>query len=131
VLNGQNNFVDEEWQAMKWGPCSFGSLEIDGKEYNKDIILDRGALRKRKKRLSRRFRDRFDHTPLSIEEDIPWKCKRLVIGTGMAGQLPVMDEVLVEAKRRGIDLVLRTTPDAVRVLEDSPAETNAILHLTC
>ena len=116
---------------MKWGPCSFGTLEIDGEELNKDVVLDRGKLRKRKKKLSRPFGERFGHTPLSVQEDIPWKCKRLVIGTGMEGRLPVMDEVVAEAKRRGIELVLRRTPEAVRLLEDDPAETNAILHLTC
>jgi hypothetical protein len=28
------------------------------------------------------FGKQFGHTPLSIEEDIPWKCRQLVIGTG-------------------------------------------------
>jgi hypothetical protein len=40
-------------------------------------------LRKRKKKPSRLFREEFGHTPLTLHEDIPWKCKRLVIGTGM------------------------------------------------
>jgi hypothetical protein len=44
-------------------------------------VIDRGRIRKRKKKPSKRFRDRFGHTPLSIEEEIPWKCRRLVIGT--------------------------------------------------
>jgi len=116
---------------MKWGQCSFGSLEIDGEEHTKDVILDRGTLRKRQKKLSRPLREQFGHTPLSIQEDIPWHCKRLVIGTGMQGRLPVMEEVVAEAKRRGIELVLCPTPEALRLLEDNPADTNAILHLTC
>jgi hypothetical protein len=116
---------------VKWGECSFGSLEIDGKQHTKDVVLDQGTLRKRQKKRSRPFRERFGHTPLSLQEDIPWKCKRLVIGTGMAERLPVMEEVVAEAKRRGIDLVLRPTPEAVRLLEEDPADTNAILHLTC
>jgi len=116
---------------MKWGPCSFGSLEVDGEEYNKDVVLDRGTLRKRKKKLSRPFREQFGHTPLSVKEDIPWKCKRLIIGTGMEGRLPIMDEVVAEAKRRRIALILRRTPEAVRLLEDDPVDTNAILHITC
>jgi len=116
---------------MKWGPCNFGSLEIDGEEYTKDVILDRGTLRKRQKKLSRTFREQFGHTPLSVQEDIPWECKRLVIGTGMEGRLPVMEEVVAEAKRRGIELVLRRTPETVRLLGEDPADTNAVLHLTC
>jgi hypothetical protein len=116
---------------MKWGKCCFGSLEIDGEDYTKDVVLDRGELRKRKKKRSRPFREQFGHTPLSLQEDIPWKCKRLVIGTGMEGRLPVMDEVIAEAQRRGIELVLRPTPEAVRLLQGNPADTNAILHLTC
>jgi hypothetical protein len=38
----------------------------------------------------------FGHTPLSTEEKIPWKCRRLVIGTE-AGALPVMTDVKREA----------------------------------
>lgn len=116
---------------MKWGACGFGSLEIDGEEHTKDVVLDRGAVRSRKKKRSRPFRDQFGHTPLSVHEDIPWKCKRLVIGTGMAGRLPVMDEVIAEAKRREVKLILCLTPEAIRLLEENPKDTNAILHLTC
>jgi hypothetical protein len=116
---------------MRWGKCSFGSVKIDGRSYAKDVVLDRGLLRKRKKRLSRQFREQFRHTPLSLQEDIPWECKRLVIGTGMQGQLPVMDEVVAEAQRRGVELVMLPTPEAIRLLEDTPPDTNAVLHLTC
>lgn len=46
-----------------------------------------------------------------MEEEIPWKCRRLVIGTG-TGALPIMEEVKKEAKRRKIKLVV--LPTAVR-----------------
>jgi hypothetical protein len=116
---------------MKWGTCRFGSLKIDGVNYTKDVVLDRGVLRKRKKKPSRPFREQFGHTPLSLREDIPWECIRLVIGTGMEGRLPVMDEVVAEAERRGVKMILCPTPQAVRLLADSSVDTNAILHLTC
>ena len=116
---------------MEWGTCSFGSLRIDGVNFTKDVILDRGVLRRRKKKPSRRFREQFGHTPLTLREDIPWKCKRLVIGTGMEGQLPVMEEVVAEAERRGVEVVSCPTPEAVRLLANNSADTNAILHLTC
>jgi hypothetical protein len=42
-----------------------------------------------------------------------------------------MDEVAAEARRRGIELVMCPTPEAVQLLREHPAETNAILHVTC
>jgi hypothetical protein len=54
-----------------------------------------------------------------------------VIGTGMHGQLPVMDEVLAEARRRGVEIVVCTTPEAIQHLQEHPEETNAIVHVTC
>jgi hypothetical protein len=116
---------------MKWGKCRYGSLKIDGNKYRKDVVIDRGALRKRKKKPSRPFREQFGHTPLSLQEDIPWECKRLVVGTGVYGKLPVMEEVKAEAERRGVELIVCSTPDAVRLLEEGDAETNAILHVRC
>ena len=116
---------------MKWGKCRWGSLKIDGEKYKKDVILDRGNLRPRKKKPSREFREEFGHTPLSLKEEIPWECKRLVSGTGIDGRLPIMDDVLDEAKRRGVEVVACPTPEAVKMLTDNPADTNAILHVTC
>ena len=115
---------------MRFKAFSFGSISIDGTTYDYDIVIDRGRIRKRKKKPSKKFRDRFGHTPLSIEEEIPWKCHRLVIGTG-TGALPVMEEVNQEAHRRKIELQILPTAEAIKALEKSPERTNAILHLTC
>src|SRR5215468_12790849 len=115
---------------MRFEAFSFGSICIDGTTYGYDVVIDRGRIRKRKKKPSKRFRDRFGHTPLSIKEEIPWKCRRLVIGTG-TGALPVMEEVKLEAKRRKVDLLVLPTEQAIDVLKQEPAKTNAILHVTC
>jgi hypothetical protein len=114
---------------MKWGKCRLRSLKIDGEKYKKDVVLDRGSVRRRKKKPSREFREQFGHTPLSLKEEIPWDCKRLVIGTGVYGRLPVMGDVLDEARRRGVEVVVCTTPEAIQLLTDNPAETNAVLHV--
>jgi len=50
---------------MKWGKYRHGTLKIDGKKFTKDIVLEEGQIRKRKKKPSREFRDQFGHTPLS------------------------------------------------------------------
>jgi hypothetical protein len=116
---------------MKFTDFSFGSLRVDGATYEHDVVIDRGTIRKRIKKLSKQFRDKFGHTPVSTEEKIPWKCRRLVIGTGTYGALPVMREVKAEAKRRDVELVLLPTAKAVEFLNENPRNTNAILHLTC
>lgn len=115
---------------MHFDKFSFGTLRIDGNTYEQDVLIDREEVRKRKKTPSRKFRHEFGHTPLSIEEKIPWKCQRLVIGTGAYGHLPVMKEVKREAERRHIELVIVPTREAIRLIEKEPA-TNAILHVTC
>lgn len=115
---------------MRVEGLSFGSIRIDGITYEHDVLIDRGQVRKRKKKASKKFREQFGHTPLSIEEEIPWKCRTLVIGTG-TGALPIMKEVKQEAKRRRIKLLVLPTAQAIQALKENPDETNAILHVTC
>ena len=116
--------------SCRFEAFSFGSIRIDGVTYEHDVLIDRGQVRKRKKKPSKKFRETFGHTPVSTEETIPWKCRRLVIGTG-TGALPVMDEVKKEAKRRHVQLLMLPTADAIEELRRNPQDTNAILHVTC
>jgi len=116
---------------MQFENFSFGSLRIDGSTYEHDVIIDRGEVRKRKKKPSKRFREDFGHTPLSAEEEIPWKCHRLVVGTGAYGRLPVMKEVQREAERHRVKLLILPTIQAIEALQQDPDDTNAILHVTC
>ena len=86
----------------------------------------------KRKKPSKKFRDKFDHTPLSIEEKIPWKCRQLIIGNGFSGVLPVMDAVKRKAEKRGVELIILPTPKALeRLNKESIDDTNAILHVTC
>lgn len=115
---------------MRFAKFSVGSIRIDGITYEHDVVIDHGEVRKRKKKPSKKFRDTFGHTPLSVDEKIPWKCSRLVIGTGTGG-LPVMTEVKREAKRRKIKLLILPTAEAIEALKENLDDTNAILHVTC
>lgn len=110
---------------------SFGTIRIDGATFDVDVVIDRGEVRPRKKKPSKQFRGEYGHTPLSVAEKIPWKCSRLVIGTGAQGSLPVMPEVLEEAERRGVAVTVVRTEKAIRLLRDAGRDTNAVLHITC
>ena len=116
---------------MRFRRFEFGVIDIDGVIYEYDLVVDRGEIQRRKKKASKKFRETFGHTPLSLEEKIPWKCTRLVIGTGAYGRLPVMDDVKREAKDRRVKLVVLPTAEAIKVLQKQPKKTNAILHVTC
>lgn len=110
----------------------FGEIVIDGTAYSHDVIIEKGAVRKRRKGPSKVFRDRYGHTPLSTAEDIPWSAAQVVIGTGADGRLPVMDEVRDQAKARGVELIELPTPEAVRLLQSTERDHfNAIIHVTC
>ena len=116
---------------MRFGQFKFGSIQIDGKWYDHDVVIDGGCMRKRKKKPSKPFRGSFGHTPLSAAEAIPWECRRLVIGTGANGALPVMEQVKDEARARHVELLVVPTAQAIDYLADSRKDTNAILHVTC
>jgi len=90
--------------VMRFGRFKFGSIQIDGTTYEHDLVIDGGRIRKRKKKPSKSFRSTFGHTPLSNAEDIPWACRRLVVGTGTDGALPVMEAVKLEAQTRHVEL---------------------------
>ena len=110
----------------------FGEIELDGHRYERDVVVEGGRVSRRHKRASRTFRDRFGHTPLSLEEPIPWQCRRLIVGTGAEGSLPIMDEVRQRARTLGIELIAVPTEEACRLLAKSdPVKTAAILHVTC
>jgi hypothetical protein len=112
------------------GGFQFGSIKIDGVSFKHDVVIDRGKIRKRRKKPSKKFREEFGH-PVSAEEEMPWKCQRLIVGTGRYGSLPVMAEVKCEARRREIELLILPADQALETLVKKPKETNAILHVTC
>ncbi len=116
---------------MRIEQFTFGSIRIDGVIYDHDVVIDRGRVRERNKKPSKPFRGAFGHTPVSVEEKIPWDCRRVVVGTGADGALPVMDEVKREAAHRKVELLTVPTREAIRALQAEPKDTNAILHLTC
>jgi len=108
---------------VRFSEYSFGSVRVDGVTYAHDLIIDRGRIRKRKKAASKKFRGAYGHTPLSTAEDIPWRCRRLVIGTGAEGALPVMKQVQDEARRRNVDLSVLPTAEAIGVLNQTTKDT--------
>jgi hypothetical protein len=106
---------------------AFGSIEIDGRQYDHDVVIDQGAVRKRIKKPSKPQRTRYGHTPLSADENIPWGGTQLIVGTGAYGSLPITPELSQEAVRR--DELLRSYRGCLRPYHGPrPRDVNAILR---
>jgi hypothetical protein len=119
-------------EPVKAELVAFGELEIDGERYHRDVVIEGGQIHKRDKGPSKALPHKGRHTPLTAAEQIPWGGRRLIIGTGARGQLPIAREVAEEAERRGIAVEAMPTSDACRLLAGiEPEDVYAILHVTC
>jgi len=65
---------------MKARLSNLAEIEVEGKRYTHDVVIDGGKVRKRKKGPSKQFREKFGHTRYSAGEEIPWGGKRLIVG---------------------------------------------------
>ena len=117
---------------MKAELVAFGELEIEGVRYHRDVVIDGGRIQKRDKGPSKALPHKGRHTPLTAAEEIPWGGRRLIVGTGAHGQLPIAKDLRQEAERRGIAIESLPTGEACELLADiEPADVYAILHVTC
>jgi hypothetical protein len=117
---------------MKAEFLGFGRIELDGQLFDHDVVIDAGKVRKRRKKPSKPYRAEYGHTPLSAEERIPWGGKRLIVGTGTYGSLPIMAAVYEEAERHGVEIVPLPTEEACSLIREHEAtEVYAVLHVTC
>ena len=51
---------------------TFGAIEIDGRRYTHDVVIDGGKIHQRAKKASKAYRVAEGHTPLSLAEHLPW-----------------------------------------------------------
>ena len=68
---------------MRIEDFEFGRIRIDGVDYEYDLVIEAGRVRKRKKGPSKPRREEFGHTPLTASEKVPWQAEWLWIGTGV------------------------------------------------
>ncbi len=122
----------DDGKPPKITKLKFGTITIDDTTYDKDMVYDKGEWRQRKKKPSKPYRAKYNHTPLTEFEAIPWDCDVLVIGIGMSSRLPVTKGFKKEAAKRGVKLIMMETPEAVKYFtKNFGPRMNAIFHITC
>lgn len=106
---------------------SFGRVVVDGEEQTLDLIVlpDRVVTNWwRREGHSLTMEDLAE-----VEAELP---EKLILGTGAHGRLRPPRAVIEELERRGIEVEVLRTDDAVRRYGELDGErTAAALHLTC
>lgn len=106
---------------------SFGHVVIDGQEHTRDVIV-------LPERVLGNWWRKDGHS--LVEEDLAevWDelPGRLVVGCGADRRMRPESGTLERLRRRGVEVEVLATPDAVRrYAELDPHDTAAALHLTC
>ena len=118
-------------------PCiqetSFGSIKIDDKVYEHDVIIRlNGEVKKRKKKLSKVIYDSSHTVSLDEAKHIYDKgAKKVVIGSGQYGALGLSNEAKEYFKKKDCVIELLPTPKAVETWNKSKSGKIGMFHLTC
>lgn len=129
---------------LVFNEAGFGYIVVNGYRYDYDIVVyPDGTVKRRRKDLSAKHREAYNHTPLSREEleyylkEAGWDVDHIVIGTGQYGALPLTREareLVEELRAKGIVVVIDKTPNVLNILSNlytSRSRILGILHVTC
>lgn len=118
---------------MRIDKTEFGSITIDGKTYDHDVIIGlSGEVMKRKKRLSKEQYG-TSHIVSKAEAKAIYEkgCDAIVIGTGQDGNLGLSAEAKAYFDKHGCQVVLKRTPQAIETFNRTRAHKIALMHVTC
>ena len=109
---------------------SFGSIQIDGKDYSMDVILLGGDVN------SPWWREAGGHVYAveDFEESAGAAPEVVVLGTGYFGRVKVLDETIEALAEAGSEVVVERTGGAVECFNrfaEEGRDVAAALHLTC
>jgi len=112
---------------------SFGSITIDGKTYEHDVLIRLStAITKRKKKLSKRIYGTSHVLSLDEAKHIYEKgCKVIIIGTGQHGALRLSPEAEAYFKKKECEVILQGTPTALQTFNQTEGRRIGVFHVTC
>jgi len=125
---------ESDWEvAMTIESTRFGAITIDGRTYEHDVVVRlRGEVVKRKKKLSKRL---YGTSHVLSEDEAKFLsekgCDQVVIDAGQMGNVHLSPEAEAYFERKGCEVVLKPTPEAIRVFNQSRAKRIGVFHVTC
>jgi len=112
---------------------AFGSITIDGKAYEHDVVVRlSGEIVKRKKKLSKKYYG-TSHVLSKDEAKFVFEkgCEQLIIGSGQFGNVQLSPEAEAYLAKKHCEVLLQPTPAAIRLFNDSKAKKVGLFHVTC
>jgi hypothetical protein len=122
-----------ERQAMRIESTEFGSITIDGKRYQFDVVIRlSGEIIKRKKKLSKKYYG-TSHVISKDEAKFVFEngCKELVLGTGQDDNVRLAKEAAEYFVNKGCRVIAQPTPAAIDTFNQSKNEKVGLFHVTC
>jgi hypothetical protein len=117
---------------MKARLVKFGEIEVEGERYTHDVVIDGGKCGNGRRDLPRNSAEGLATRRFRSGKKFHGEASGSLSGPVSHGALPVMDEVLAEAKRRGIEVIAAPTSEVCQLLEEvKKGQAYAILHCTC
>lgn len=118
---------------MKIEGTAFGEITIDGKTYDHDVVVRlSGEVIKRKKKLSKKL---YGTSHVLSEDEAKFLfekgCDQIVIGSGQMGNVQLSSEAAAYFDKKGCKVLLRPTPEAIRLFNRSHAHKIGLFHVTC
>ncbi|MBI2961530.1 MAG: hypothetical protein HYY28_14550 [Betaproteobacteria bacterium] len=118
---------------MKIDSTEFGSITIDGKTYDFDVVIRlSGEIVKRKKKLSKKIYG-SSHTISKEEAKFVYEkgSERLILGTGQDDNVRLSKEAAEYFEKKGCKVIAQPTPEAIGTFNHSKKETVGLFHVTC
>jgi len=120
-------------QAMTIESTAFGSITVDGKTYEHDVIIRlSGEVVKRKKMLSKKY---YGTSHVISEDEAKFAfergCEQLIVGSGQMGNVHLSPEAEAYFAKKGCEVFLLPTPEAIDAFNKSKARKAGLFHVTC
>ncbi|MCP3374384.1 Mth938-like domain-containing protein [Bradyrhizobium cajani] len=112
---------------------TFGTITIDGKTYEHDVIIRlSGEVAKRKKKLSKKYYG-TSHVLSKDEAKFVFEkgCEQLILGSGQYGNVHLSPEAEAYFASKGCRVLLQPTPKAIDTFNNSHARKIGLFHVTC
>ena len=112
---------------------TFGSIAIDGKTYEHDVIIRlSGKVEKRRKKLSK---EKYGTSHIVSKEEANFIYENgsdlLIIGAGQEGNVRLSPEASDYFEKKGCAVTVQPTPEAIQAFNDSRRKKIGLMHVTC